>query len=183
MDYYGNANGSNKSKLKKVVIFLSIAMVLLTTITIIVCVVCFDIEAKDYKHITLKGAVDMYFESIETGNFKEYIALVPPYWKDRWASIYEHDEEIYFKESISHYDCDIGNRLTYKITECEYLEKSDLELIRENCEFRYGDEYEIQKYAIVDIKVKGSDGTEWKYTDFEFIKIDGKWYHVLGDLD
>lgn len=179
MGHSYNMQPKPKKKLKWIILITSILVVLITAVTItIVCI----LNSDGHKQKSIEGTVELFFESIEEGDYEKYLSLIPPYWQEHLKTLLDSVVRNNLKKYMSDFNCGYGNKLYYKIISCEPLDKDKFLNMKRNFKNWYDVTGEIEAYVLVDIVVMDLHGNEWTFTDFDFIKIDGVWYIAFGNI-
>lgn len=171
---------NNHGKKKKRIILISAILTVLITAAIIttVCI----LNSDSHKQKSIEGTVELFFESIEDGDYNKYMSLVPKYWQRHLKGSLDSITRNALKDYISDFNCKNGNELYFKITDCSYMKDSKLSTLKYNFKNWYDVTGEIEAYVFLDIIVADKYGHEWTFTDFDLIKIDGKWYIGFGNI-
>ena len=153
--------------------------VVLVVIGVILVFVLFFSE--NLKRSSLKGTVELYYESIEEENIDKYKSFVPEYWKEYLRASYDSVINNQFKRSCSTFNTYEGINLSIKINDINEYDKYGVDNIREKFANWYRAE-NIEAFAIVDVDIYDNKGNKWNNDELPFIKINGKWYIGYGNI-
>lgn len=141
-----------------------------------------------------KKLLENYTDAIVEEDPELYLSLYPEtyieYLEDEMVDWYGYDDaEEYAEEYIGDYLDELEDgygrdlKFSFKIVECEEVDKDDLEDLEEEMEELFGDSEKVEKAYEVEFEytIEGDDDDDEDDGDMVIIKIDGEWYiHELN---
>ncbi len=119
-------------------------------------------------------------DGIENGSFKTMMKAFPEYITDQMEDYYGDEMDELMDGMVENLKDQYGKRvkISYKVTDKDKMDKDDIETLEEDVEYNYDEKVNIKDaYEIeVEMKVKGSEGSDEDESTVTVIKVGSKWY-------
>lgn len=119
-------------------------------------------------------------EGMEKGKFKTMMKAFPDYIADQFEDFYGDDMDDMMDNMLDSLKDEYGKnvKISYKVVDKEKLDKDDIEELEDGVKYYYGEKIKIKEaYELeVELKVKGSKGSDKDTSDIKVIKIGSSWY-------
>ena len=117
---------------------------------------------------------------IEDGSFKTMMKAFPEYITDQMEDYYGDEMDELMDGMVENLKDEYGKKvkITYRVKDKDKMDKSDIKELEQNVKYSYDEKVKIKEaYELeVEMKIKGSEGSDKDTSDITVIKVGSKWY-------